>query len=119
MTSADNKGIDHLFIFFHCVCMDYPAGFADMEYGGSELSDSGSSGYWSWEHGSVSPGPSPSITTADSSVEQMVDKGLHMELELGAYDELDTRRCKVIVMMGDWVNYVTAYVTDSLKNYHN
>ncbi|XP_062858125.1 zinc finger protein 395b isoform X2 [Trichomycterus rosablanca] len=73
-----------------------PSGFVDMECGGGELSDSGSSGYWSWEHGSVSPAPSLSVTETDSSVDQMVDKGLHMELEPGAYDELDTRRCKIL-----------------------
>ncbi|XP_045917261.1 zinc finger protein 395b isoform X1 [Micropterus dolomieu] len=48
---------------------------ADMECGGGELSDSGSSGYWSWDHGNVSPAPSPSVTEMDSSP----DEGLHME----------------------------------------
>ncbi|XP_017310869.1 zinc finger protein 395b [Ictalurus punctatus] len=67
----------------------------DMECGGGELSDSGSSGYWSWEHGSVSPAPSPSITETDSSMGQLADEGLHMELELGARDEPETRRCKI------------------------
>uniref|UniRef100_A0A3Q0T1B3 Zinc finger protein 395b n=1 Tax=Amphilophus citrinellus TaxID=61819 RepID=A0A3Q0T1B3_AMPCI len=52
---------------------------ADMECGGGELSDSGSSGYWSWDHGNVSPAPSPSVTEMDSSP----DEGLHMELEQG------------------------------------
>ncbi|XP_061602675.1 zinc finger protein 395b [Cololabis saira] len=57
-----------------------PAGTSssvDMENGGGELSDSGSSGYWSWDHGNVSPAPSPSVTEMDSSP----DEGLHMEPE--------------------------------------
>ncbi|KAM6965758.1 zinc finger protein 395b [Aplochiton taeniatus] len=60
----------------------------DMECGGGELSDSGSSGYWSWDHGSVSPAPSPSVTEMDSSPEE----GLHMELDQG--EELHTRKSK-------------------------
>ncbi|KAK7907348.1 hypothetical protein WMY93_015960 [Mugilogobius chulae] len=60
----------------------------DMECGGGELSDSGSSGYWSWDHGNVSPAPSPSVTEADSSP----DEGLPMELEQG--DELNAKRPK-------------------------
>ncbi|XP_037305509.2 zinc finger protein 395b isoform X1 [Pungitius pungitius] len=52
---------------------------ADMECGGGELSDSGSSGYWSWDHGNVSPAPSPSVTEMDSSP----DEGLQMDLEQG------------------------------------
>uniref|UniRef100_A0A3B4GZE2 Zinc finger protein 395 n=1 Tax=Pundamilia nyererei TaxID=303518 RepID=A0A3B4GZE2_9CICH len=59
---------------------------ADMECGGGELSDSGSSGYWSWDHGNVSPAPSPSVTEMDSSP----DEGLHMELEQG--EELSSVR---------------------------
>ncbi|KAJ8008761.1 hypothetical protein DPEC_G00081770 [Dallia pectoralis] len=54
-------------------------GRGDMECGGGELSDSGSSGYWSWDHGNVSPAPSPSVAEMDSSP----DEGLHMELEQG------------------------------------
>ncbi|KAM8846847.1 zinc finger protein 395b isoform 1-T1 [Synchiropus picturatus] len=49
----------------------------EMECGGGELSDSGSSGYWSWDHGNVSPAPSLSVAETDSSP----DEGLHMELE--------------------------------------
>ncbi|XP_072300000.1 zinc finger protein 395b isoform X2 [Eucyclogobius newberryi] len=60
----------------------------DMECGGGELSDSGSSGYWSWDHGNVSPAPSPSVNEADSSP----DEGLPMELEQG--DELNAKRPK-------------------------
>ncbi|MEQ2171239.1 hypothetical protein GOODEAATRI_008615 [Goodea atripinnis] len=63
----------------------------DMESGGGELSDSGSSGYWSWDHGSVSPAPSPSVTEVDSSP----DEGLHMELEQG--EELTAKKPKVPV----------------------
>ncbi|XP_022063572.1 zinc finger protein 395b isoform X1 [Acanthochromis polyacanthus] len=61
----------------------------DMECGGGELSDSGSSGYWSWDHGNVSPAPSPSVTEMDSSP----DEGLHMELEQG--EELTAKKPKV------------------------
>uniref|UniRef100_A0A3Q3WX64 C2H2-type domain-containing protein n=1 Tax=Mola mola TaxID=94237 RepID=A0A3Q3WX64_MOLML len=63
-------------------------GPADMECGGGELSDSGSSGYWSWDHGNVSPAPSPSITEVDSSP----DEGLHMELVQG--EELNPKKPK-------------------------
>lgn len=62
---------------------------ADMECGGGELSDSGSSGYWSWDHGNVSPTPSPSVTEVDSSP----DEGLHMELEQA--EELNAKKPKV------------------------
>lgn len=62
---------------------------ADMECGGGELSDSGSSGYWSWDHGNVSPAPSPSVTEVDSSP----DEGLHMEMDPG--DELSAKKPKV------------------------
>ncbi|XP_076873621.1 zinc finger protein 395b isoform X2 [Brachyhypopomus gauderio] len=71
-----------------------PAALVDMECGGGELSDSGSSGYWSWDHGSVSPAPSPSVTETDSGAGQPMDEGLHMELEAGVCDEPEIRRCK-------------------------
>ena len=61
----------------------------DMECTGGELSDSGSSGYWSWDHGNVSPAPSPSVTEMDSSP----DEGLHMEPE--QWEELTGRKSKV------------------------
>lgn len=60
-----------------------------MECGGGELSDSGSSGYWSWDHGNASPTPSPSVTEMDSSP----DDGLHMELEQG--EEHNAKKQKV------------------------
>lgn len=60
-----------------------------MEGGGGELSDSGSSGYWSWDHSSVSPAPSPSVTEVDSSP----DEGLHMELD--HQEELSAKKPKV------------------------
>ncbi|XP_051954802.1 zinc finger protein 395-like isoform X2 [Xyrauchen texanus] len=66
----------------------------DMECGGGELSDSGSSGYWSWDHGSVSPAPSPSVTEMDRSPGQPIDEGLHMEMDQAACEELEARRCK-------------------------
>lgn len=62
---------------------------ADMECGGGELSDSGSSGYWSWDHGNTSPTPSPSVTEMDSSP----DEGLYMEMEQG--EELNSKKPKV------------------------
>ncbi|XP_066533158.1 zinc finger protein 395b isoform X2 [Hoplias malabaricus] len=71
-----------------------PAAPGDMECGGGELSDSGSSGYWSWDHGSVSPAPSPSVAETDSSAGQPLDEGLQMELEPGTCDESEIRRCK-------------------------
>ncbi|KAI5090324.1 zinc finger protein 395 [Silurus meridionalis] len=71
-----------------------PCGPVDMECGGGELSDSGSSGCWSWEHGSVSPVLSPSVTEADSSMGQLSDERVNMELDLEARDELETRRFK-------------------------
>ncbi|XP_057679093.1 zinc finger protein 395b isoform X1 [Corythoichthys intestinalis] len=61
---------------------------AEMECGGGELSDSGSSGYWSWDHGNVSPAPSPSVPEIDSSP----DDGMHMELEQG--EELHAKKPK-------------------------
>lgn len=61
---------------------------ADMECGGGELSDSGSSGYWSWDHGNGSPAPSPSVTEVDSSP----DEGLQMELEQA--DEINAKKNK-------------------------
>lgn len=60
-----------------------------MECGGGELSDSGSSGYWSWDHGNVSPAPSPCVAEVDSSP----DEGLHMELDQG--EELNAKKPKV------------------------
>lgn len=66
---------------------------ADMECGGGELSDSGSSGYWSWDLGNVSPAPSPSVTEVDSSP----DEGLQMELEQG--DELNAKKPKVCTFL--------------------
>ncbi|XP_077409359.1 zinc finger protein 395b isoform X2 [Vanacampus margaritifer] len=61
---------------------------ADMECGGGELSDSGSSGYWSWDHGNVSPAPSPSVPEMDSSP----DEGLNMELDQG--EEFNAKKLK-------------------------
>ncbi|XP_064815107.1 zinc finger protein 395-like [Oncorhynchus masou masou] len=47
---------------------------------GGDLSDSGSSGYWSWDHDNVSPALSLSVIEMDSSP----DEGLHTELEQGS-----------------------------------
>lgn len=66
----------------------------DMECCGGDLSDSGSSGYWSWDHGNVSPAPSPSVNEMDRSPGRPTDEGLHMELDQGACEEPEARRCK-------------------------
>lgn len=70
-------------------CVEGVSSSGDMECGGGELSDSGSSGYWSWDHGNGSPASSPPVTEMDSSP----DEGLQMELEQG--EELNARKAKV------------------------
>ncbi|XP_034018051.1 zinc finger protein 395b isoform X2 [Thalassophryne amazonica] len=65
-----------------------PSPPAEMECGGGELSDSGSSGYWSWDHGNMSPAPSPSVTEMDSSP----DEGVQMEPDQG--EELNAKKLK-------------------------
>ncbi|XP_040894147.1 LOW QUALITY PROTEIN: zinc finger protein 395a [Toxotes jaculatrix] len=52
-----------------------------MDCGGGELSDSGSSGYWSVGHANGSPAPSPPMAEADVSLATPPDEGLDMELE--------------------------------------
>ncbi|XP_070763929.1 zinc finger protein 395-like [Enoplosus armatus] len=52
-----------------------------MDCGGGELSDSGSSGYWSVGHGNGSPAPSPPIAEPAVSPATPPDEGLDMELE--------------------------------------
>ncbi|KAL0165401.1 hypothetical protein M9458_041154, partial [Cirrhinus mrigala] len=49
------------------------------------------SGYWSWDHGNVSPAPSPSVTEMDRSLGQPTDEGLHMELDQAACEEPEAR----------------------------
>lgn len=80
-----------------------------MECGGGELSDSGSSGYWSWDHGNVSPAPSPSVTEMDSSP----DEGLHMELEQG--EELNAKKPKVHISTWSLQNFITIWWKHDLK----
>ncbi|KAF3849529.1 hypothetical protein F7725_019248, partial [Dissostichus mawsoni] len=80
---------------------------ADMECGGGELSDSGSSGYWSWDHGNVSPAPSPSVTEIDSSP----DEGLQMELEQG--EELNAKKPKTAFSL-----YFVSFFTFPLISFH-
>ncbi|XP_056134563.1 zinc finger protein 395a isoform X2 [Lampris incognitus] len=70
---------------------DIPA-VPDMECGGGDLSDSGSSGYWSVGHGNGSPAPSPPITDSEGSLVTPSDEGLDMELEQVLFDEPAPRR---------------------------
>ncbi|KAI1897819.1 hypothetical protein AGOR_G00087190 [Albula goreensis] len=50
--------------------------------GGEELSDSSSSGYWSWDHGVGSPAPSPSVTEAtDATLAPSADEGIDIDME--------------------------------------
>ncbi|KAM8831450.1 zinc finger protein 395b isoform 1-T1 [Spinachia spinachia] len=68
-----------------------PAGSSsstDMECGGGELSDSGSSGYWSWDHGNVSPAPSSSVAEMDP------DEGLQMDRDQEQGEELQAKKPK-------------------------
>jgi len=66
-----------------------------MECAGGELSDSGSSGYWSVGHSNGSPAPSPPITEADGSLAMPSDEGLDMELEQVLFEEPAPRKRKV------------------------
>lgn len=69
-----------------------------MDAGGaSELSDGGSSGYWSVGHAGGTPAPSPPITEPGTSPATPPDEGLDMELDL--FDEPAARRRRV---SGDW-----------------
>ncbi|KAM8762973.1 zinc finger protein 395a [Acanthopagrus schlegelii] len=63
-----------------------------MDCGGGELSDGGSSGYWSIGHGNGSPAPSPPIADAAVSPTTPSDEGLDMELEQVLFDEPAPRR---------------------------
>ncbi|KAJ8290584.1 hypothetical protein GJAV_G00014870 [Gymnothorax javanicus] len=65
-----------------------------MECSGGELSDSGSSGYWSWDRGSGSPVPSPPIAETDSPLTPFSDEGIDMELEQVLFDEPAPRKRK-------------------------
>nr|XP_033484678.1 zinc finger protein 395a [Epinephelus lanceolatus] len=57
-----------------------------------ELSDSGSSGYWSFSHGIRSPVPSPPIAESDISPATPPDEGLDMEMEQVLFDEPAPRK---------------------------
>ncbi|KAJ8341833.1 hypothetical protein SKAU_G00341240 [Synaphobranchus kaupii] len=65
-----------------------------MECSGGELSDSGSSGYWSWDRGNGSPVPSPPIAETDSPLAPPPDEGLDMEMEQVLFDEPAPRKRK-------------------------
>lgn len=66
-----------------------------MECSGGELSDSGSSGCWSWDRGNGSPAPSPPIAETDGSLAPPPDEGLDMEMEQVLFDEPAPRKRKV------------------------
>ncbi len=78
-------------VWINSFCVSAPP----MDCGGGELSDSGSSGYWSVGHGNGSPAPSP--TTAEPAVSPATppDEGLDMELEQVLFDEPAPRRRRV------------------------
>ncbi|KAM7405610.1 hypothetical protein PAMP_000045 [Pampus punctatissimus] len=63
-----------------------------VDFGAGELSDSGSSGYWSVGHGNGSPAPSPPITDPDVSLATPPDEGLDMELEQVLFNEPAPRK---------------------------
>ncbi|MBN3325621.1 ZN395 protein, partial [Atractosteus spatula] len=58
-----------------------------------ELSDSGSSGYWSWDLGNTSPTPSPPMAE-DGPQTTPIDEGLDMELDHVLFDEPTPRKRK-------------------------
>nr|XP_046253863.1 zinc finger protein 395a isoform X2 [Scatophagus argus] len=63
-----------------------------MDCGGSELSDGGSSGYWSVGHDNGSPAPSPPMAEPAVSPATPPDEGLDMELEQVLFDEPAARK---------------------------
>ncbi|XP_030628156.1 zinc finger protein 395a isoform X2 [Chanos chanos] len=65
-----------------------------MESVAGELSDSSSSGYWSWDHGNGSPAPSPPMAETDRSQVPPIDEGLDMELDQVLFDEPAPRKRK-------------------------
>ncbi|XP_029283616.1 zinc finger protein 395-like isoform X2 [Cottoperca gobio] len=64
---------------------------------GGELSDSGSSGYWSVGLANSSPAPSPPNAEPDASPATPSDEGLDMELEQVLFDEPAPRKRKNFV----------------------
>ncbi|XP_023681101.1 zinc finger protein 395a [Paramormyrops kingsleyae] len=70
-----------------------------VECGGGELSDSGSSGCWSWDRGS-SPAPSPPIAEGDGAQAPCADEGLEMELEQVLFEEPAPRKRRNSVKVG-------------------
>ncbi|XP_028999803.1 zinc finger protein 395-like isoform X2 [Betta splendens] len=65
---------------------------APMDCGGSELSDSGSSGYWSVGRANRSPAPSPPMTEPDARPATPPDEGLSMEMDQVLFDEPAPRK---------------------------
>lgn len=74
-----------------CLCVSAPP----MDCGGSELSDSGSSGYWSVGHANRSPSPSPPMVEPDVGMATPPDDGLNMEMDQVLFDEPAPRKRKV------------------------
>lgn len=67
-----------------------PENAPPMDCGGGELSDSGSSGYWSVGHNCRSPAPSPPMAEAEPAT--VHDEGLEMELEQVLFDQPTPRK---------------------------
>ncbi|KAK2854336.1 hypothetical protein Q5P01_006997 [Channa striata] len=67
---------------------------APMDCGGSELSDSGSSGYWSVGHANRSPAASPPTAEPDAGPATPPDEGLDMDMEQVLFDEPAPRKRK-------------------------
>ncbi|XP_034038861.1 zinc finger protein 395a [Thalassophryne amazonica] len=63
-----------------------------MDCGGSELSDSSSSGYWSVGHSHGSPAPSPPSAESETFVATSTDEGLEIDLEQMLFDEPAPRK---------------------------
>lgn len=66
-----------------------------MDCGSSELSDSGSSGYWSVGNSNGSPAPSSPLTEPAVSPAVPSDEGLDMEIEQVLFDEPAPRKRRV------------------------
>ncbi|KAM4593318.1 zinc finger protein 395a [Odontesthes bonariensis] len=70
------------------------AAASSMDCGGSELSDSGSSGYWSIGHANGSSAPSSPAAEPEGGAATPTDEGLDMELDQVLFDEPAPRKRK-------------------------
>ena len=66
-----------------------------MDCSGGELSDSGSSGYWSVGHAHRSPAPSSPEGEADGGMAMPPDEGLDVDLDQVLFEEPAPRRRRV------------------------